>query len=337
MDKIKVALIYGGYSGEAEISQGSYQCVLESIDRQQFDVYPVEITRRGWFHHDGGQPRAVDKNDFGIESAGGRVVPDVAYIMIHGDPGENGALQGYLDMLGVPYTTCGACCSALTFNKAACKHYLEHHGIPTAKSRLLREGQGCGIDAEGLARELGLPLFVKPNNGGSSLGTTKVRAAGEIPAALRQAWAVDPEALAETFVAGTELSCGILKASGREWRLPATEIVPKRDQGSDFFDFKAKYQGLSDEITPARIPAELMARVQERTSLIYDLLGCSGVVRVDYLLDDGEPFFMEVNTVPGMSRQSIVPSQARAVGMSMTELSTLLIRDALERAGRARG
>ena len=329
MIKPKIALLYGGYSKEEEISQGSADCVELSLDKSKYDTYRILITEKEWVYIAGTYKSPIDKNDFSfITKQKEKITPDIAYIMIHGTPGEDGLLQGYFDMLKIPYTTCNAFVSALTFNKAATKHYVEKHGFITAPARLFRKNEEC--NPEELVNKLGLPMFIKPNNGGSSFGVTKVKTKEDILPALEKAFMEDHEVIAESFINGMELTCGVMEACGRKIVFSATEIVPKKESLKEFFDYEAKYKGLADEITPARISDELMAEVQETSSKIYDLLGCNGVVRVDYLHSQGRLYFMEINTIPGMSQASIIPQQARYYGMSLNELNDLIIKDRLK-------
>ena len=329
MIKPKIALLYGGYSKEEEISQRSADCIALSLDKSKYDTYRILITENEWLFMDGDHKTPVDKNDFSfVTKQKEKITPDIAYIMIHGTPGEDGLLQGYFDMLKIPYTTCNAFVSALTFNKAATKHYIEKHGYITAPARLFRKNEICNPDE--LVNKLGLPMFIKPNNGGSSFGVTKVKTKEDIIPAIEKAFMEDHEVIAESFINGMELTCGVLQAFGKKIVFSATEIVPKKESQKEFFDYEAKYKGLADEITPARISDELMAEVQETSSKIYDLLGCSGVVRVDYLHSQGRLYFMEINTIPGMSQASIIPQQAQYYGMTVSELNDLLIQDKLK-------
>lgn len=321
--KIKVALVYGGYSKEEEISLNSANCVASAIDPDIFTVYRISITKKGWFFVDGDFCSSVDKNNFSFKTQTAVIIPDVVFIMIHGTPGEDGLLQGYFDMLNMPYTTCSAFVSALTFNKIATKHYISQYGILTAKSQLFRKNQT--IDPDILISELGLPMFVKPNNGGSSFGNTKVKMKDEIIPAIEKAFNEDIEVIVEQFITGMELTCGVFKANGEIMIFPVTEIVSE----NEFFDYEAKYKGLSQEITPARISAELMMQVQNTSLNIYNILGCKGIVRIDYLYDGQQLFFMEINTIPGMSEASIIPQQALCYGISVKELNTLLLNNAL--------
>ncbi|NLD63222.1 MAG: ATP-grasp domain-containing protein, partial [Bacteroidales bacterium] len=241
---------------------------------------------------------------------------------IHGNPGENGLLQGYFDMVGIPYTSCDAFVSALTFNKQACKLYLNEYGIPMTGGLLIRKGQK--YDAENIVKQTGLPCFVKPNASGSSFGVTKVKEMAGFENAVEQAFAEGHEVLVESFMKGTEVACGVIKTKQGDIVMPVTEVVPKKE----FFDYEAKYtEGLSDEITPARMPEELTKRIQELSSEIYDILGCKGIVRVDFIVTEAGPQFLEINTVPGMTPESIIPRQAAVYGISQTDLYSMVIED----------
>ncbi len=247
---------------------------------------------------------------------------DYALIVIHGTPGEDGRLQGYLDMMEIPYSSCSMVSSVVTFDKITTKRTLVGH-VNMARERFVRKGEPC--DAEEIVQELGLPLFVKPNANGSSFGVTKVHTAEELPAAIEAAFAQDDEILIEECITGREIGCGILIAGGREYIFPETEIIPK----NDFFDYEAKYTaGRSEEITPARISPEVRAELNRMTLDAYKTCRCSGVVRVDFIITpEGKPYFIELNSIPGMSPGSIVPKQARAMGMSLGELYDLVIAD----------
>jgi D-alanine-D-alanine ligase len=326
---LNVVVVYGGFSREEEISHNSAKCILATLDRKKYFIHPVLIEKSRWNHIWSEKRFKVDKTDFSFLTPLGEIRPDVVYIMIHGTPGEDGLLQGYFDMVGIPYTTCSAFTSALTFNKAATKYFLAQHGIKSAPSVLVRKGEP--IVPKILLEKLGLPLFVKPNNGGSSFGASKVKTPEEIIPAIEKAFAEDHEVLVETFIPATELTCGVMKVCGKEYVFAPTEIVPKKEMQKEFFDYEAKYKGLAEEITPARISEEMTLEVQQMSSRIYDILGCNGVVRIDYLLQENTLYFMEINTVPGMSEASIIPQQAQHYGMTMTELNDLLIEDALSR------
>jgi D-alanine-D-alanine ligase len=325
--KPHVAVIAGGNSSESIISVKSGQNVWEAIDRTLFVPWLIHMKEQNWQVIENGVPVAtVDKSDFSFVIRGEKIKIGFAYITIHGTPGEDGILQGYFDMMGIPYSTCDLPSSALTFNKWHCNNFLRNFGIPMARTRLLTRGDS--FDPEAIAAELGLPLFVKPNAGGSSFGVTKVKRAEELRAAIEAAWKESPEALVDEFIAGTEYTCGLVKTAGRHLVFPLTEVLPK----NEFFDFEAKYTpGATDEITPARLPGELAEACRQLSCRIYDLCGCSGIVRMDYILHGDTFYFLEVNTTPGMTATSFIPQQIRAMGRTLTEILTLVIREKSEK------
>ena len=285
--------------------------------------YIITIKGTDWYWEESrGRLFSIDKNDFTLLVDDQKVRFDAAFIAIHGNPGENGLLQGYLDMIGIPYTSCDAFVSALTFNKQACKLYLNEYGIPMTGGLLIRKGQQ--YDAGKIVRQTGLPCFVKPNASGSSFGVTKVKEVDEFAAALEKAFAEGHEVLVELFMKGTEVACGVVKTRQRKMVMPVTEIVPKKE----FFDYEAKYtEGMSEEITPARLHEEVASRIQELSSEIYDILGCRGIVRVDFIVTAEGPQFLEINTIPGMTPESIIPRQAAVFGISQTDLYSMVIED----------
>lgn len=317
-----IAIAAGGDSSEYVISVKSADGVAEAL-KGIYETYIIVIKGREWYWEDAkGRLYAIDKNDFSLLLDETRIRFDAVFIAIHGTPGENGLLQGYFDMLSIPYTSCDAFVSGLTFNKQACKLYLNEYGIPMTGGLLIRKGQH--YDAARIIKETGLPCFVKPNASGSSFGVTKVNTAEEFPEALTRAFAESNEVLVESFMKGTETACGVMKTKQRKIVMPVTEIVPKKE----FFDYEAKYtDGMSEEITPARLPENVTARIQELSSEIYDLLGCRGIVRVDFIVTREGPQFLEINTVPGMTQESIIPRQAKVFGISLTDLYSMAIED----------
>ncbi len=330
--KIRVALITGGYTAEAEVSFKSSAFVHGRLDETKYEVYPITVTAESWFHVGGnGVKYAVDRNDFTLPMDGAIVRFDVAFIMVHGSPGEDGRLQGYLDMVGVPYTSCDALTSALTMNKAYTKAVLA--GIPglyLAKSVQLFDGQ----QAEALSTvqgALSLPYFVKPNAGGSSIGMTKVKQADELAPAIQKAFDAENtgrQVIVEEFVTGREFSVGVYRRADGLFVLPATEVITERE----FFDFEAKYvPGLTQEITPADLTPQQRDRVIRLVEAIYVRLNCKGMVRVDFFLetDTDRFYFIEINTVPGQTPQSFIPQQVRAAGMTETAFYGELIEQAL--------
>lgn len=313
MDKRRIAIVAGGYSSEFPVSLRSAQGLYSFMDKDRYDIYIVKLTRDEWFVElPGGETSEIDKNDFSFVE-GDRIRHfDFVYITIHGTPGEDGRLQGYLDMIGLPYSTCDTLVSAMTFNKFVCNRYLQAFGIPIAHSIVLRNGQS--ISDQEVVEQIGLPCFIKPNVGGSSCGATKVKIEGEIRPAIKKAFDEGKEVIIEAFMAGTEITCGCYKTRKRDVVLPVTEVVSK----NEFFDYEAKYTACKvEEITPARLSEEMTAKVQERTSLIYDILGCKGIIRVDYIIVGEEPYLLEVNTTPGMTETSFIPQQVKAAGMEM--------------------
>lgn len=324
MEKLRIALLAGGDSPEREIALQSAAQIEAALDRSKYDVTTIDLHRRDWHHTTpDGRQWQVDKNDFSLTVDGMRKAFDYALIIIHGTPGEDGKLQGYLDMMGIPYSSCSMTSSVITFDKITTKRTLAGRGIPLAREIFLRRGES--YDPSEITAKLGLPLFVKPNASGSSFGVTKVRTAEELPAAIDAAFAEGEEILIEECIAGREMGCGILIAGGREYLFPVTEIVSKKE----FFDYQAKYTaGFSDEITPADITPEVRAELNRMTLEAYKTCRCSGVVRVDFIVTPaGKPYFIELNSIPGMSAGSIVPKQVRAMGLSLGELYDLIIAD----------
>lgn len=326
MNKKNIALVMGGFSGEHQISINSGCQVYENLDHEKYNVYKIVIDRQGWYWlADDGTHRPVDRGNFTIEGVDRF---DLAFIIVHGNPGENGVLQGYFDMLGIPYTTCGFYTSALTFNKGYCNPVVNSFGVVSiAKSKLLYGNQP--IDPEAILAELSLPLFVKPAAGGSSVATTKVKRAEDLMPAIQEALTEDSEVLVEEFISGREFDCGVLRTKEQKYVFPITEIIPTG--GHEFFDYAAKYDGFSNEVTPAHVDKSISDHIQQVSSQLYDLLDCRGIVRFDYIFDTNknELFFLEVNTIPGQSAESIVPKQARAMGISTKELYEMVIQACL--------
>ena len=326
MSKKNIALVMGGFSGEHDISINSGCQVYEHLDHNKYNVYKIVIDRQGWYWlTDDGTHRPVDRGNFTVEGVDRF---DLAFIIVHGNPGENGVLQGYFDLLGIPYTTCGFYTSALTFNKGYCNPVVSSFGVVSvAKSKMLYGDQP--IDPEALLQELSLPLFVKPAAGGSSVATTKVKKAEELMPAIKEALTEDNAVLVEEFIQGREFDCGVLRTKDKKYVFPITEIIPTG--GHEFFDYAAKYERFSNEVTPAEVEKAVSDQIQEVSSKLYDLLDCRGIVRFDYIYDTAkqELFFLEVNTIPGQSAESIVPKQARAMGISTDELYEMAIQSSL--------
>ena len=319
-----IAIIAGGNSSEHEVSMKSGKNIYNEIDETRYNKYLVVLKERDWHVEIGEEKFPVDKNDFSFTRNGEKILFDFAYITIHGVPGENGLLQGYLDMMGVPYGCCNVLASALTFDKHTCNTYLKSYGVNVADSVMLI--RGMAYDVNEIINEVGLPCFVKPNAEGSSFGVTKVKEAAQLEDALKKAFALCQEVLIETFIDGSELTCGVVKAGDMDIAMPIAEVIPK----NEFFDFEAKYDPTkSDEIIPARISPELTNRIKTLSSMIYDILRCEGIIRVDYIVRDDEIFMLEVNTTPGMTSNSFVPKMVRAMGGTLREVLTKIIDNKL--------
>ncbi len=324
MTKKHVAVAMGGYSSEVDISLQSGEVVCESLNREHYEVYPVHILKDGWVHPaPDGTLQKINKADFSFESEGRIVVPDVVFNTIHGTPGEDGYFQAYLELLGIPHTSTGFYQAALSFNKRDCLSVLKGFGIKCATSYYLNKGQE--IRPQAIIEIVGLPCFVKPNRAGSSYGISKVNESSQLNGAIQKAFEEDAEVIIETALTGTEVSVGTYQFEGEVRALPVTEIVSE----NDFFDYEAKYLGKSDEITPARISEEDTKKVQAEAIAIYKLLNMTGVTRSDFIMQDGIPYFIEINTTPGISKESIIPKQLRAAGISLTEFFGMLIENAL--------
>ncbi len=329
MNKKNIALVMGGYSGEHDISIASGKQVYGQLDHSKYNVYQIVVERKVWYWLDGEEHKEVDRNEFTVMDNGKKVHFDLAFIIIHGNPGENGVLQGYFDMLGIRYTTCGFYTSSLTFQKGFCNPVVKSFGlVKVAKSVLLYSEPKDVL--QGPLAALQYPLFVKPAAGGSSVATTKVKEPSQLLAAIHEAFTEDHAVLVEECIKGREFDCGVFrKADGELLVFPITEIIPIG--GHEFFDYDAKYNGFSNEVTPAVVDEQIAKHVQSVSSKLYDLLGCRGIVRFDYIydMDEQELYFLEVNTIPGQSAESIVPKQARAMGITPAELYEMSIQAAL--------
>lgn len=328
MNRLKIALLAGGNSSEREIALNSAAQISAALDKQKYDVKVIDLHHRDWVYTaPDGRRYDVDKNDFSLTVEGERTQFEYALIIIHGTPGEDGKLQGYLDMMGIPYSSCSQVSSTITFDKISTKRAVAGRGINLAREILL--GRGDKIDAEAIVAQLGLPLFIKPNASGSSFGVTRVTSADEIGKAVELAFSESDEVLIEECITGREFGCGVIITDEKEYLFPITEIISKRA----FFDYEAKYtEGLSDEITPADIDKQIVARLNRMTAEAYRACRCRGVVRIDFIVTpDGTPYMIEINSIPGMSSGSIVPKQARAMGMSLGELYDIVIEDSLKR------
>ena len=328
MDRLKIALLAGGNSSEREIALQSAGQIADALDASKYDVKVIDLHYRDWtYTAPDGRKYPLDKNDFSLTVDGKRTEFEYALIIIHGTPGEDGKLQGYLDMMGIPYSSCSQVSSTITFDKITTKRAVAGRGINLAKEILL--GRGDKADAAEIVARLGLPVFVKPNASGSSFGVTKVTDVAGIEAAIEKAFAESDEVLIEECITGREVGCGVMIAGGKEYLFPITEIVPKKE----FFDYEAKYEaGMSEEITPARISDDVKAKLNRMTLDAYRACRCRGVVRIDFIVTDaGEPYMIEINSIPGMSGGSIVPKQVRAMGMTLGELYDIVIADTLKR------
>ncbi len=311
-----IAILTGGDSAERVISLKSAQVVKDYLPADRYRSFLIDIKGGNWHEPETGIQ--VDKNDFSLTIEGEHIRFDCAFAALHGSPLEDGKMQGYFDMLGIPYTCCNGFVSALTMDKHITKTYLAPYGIPLAKSVLLRKGEKV---SPARLLDMGLPLFVKPNTQGSSFGVTKVKTADQLLPAIEEAWRFDAEVVVESFLPGREFSNGALRVNGEIVVLPVTEIIPE----TEFFDFAAKYEGKSQEITPADLSPILTMQCQERSRLLYDILRCAGVVRFDYILVGDTFYFLEANTIPGISPASIVPQQAKAHGWELGAFFSLLI------------
>lgn len=324
--KRNVAIVAGGDTSEYEVSLRSAQGIHSFIDADRYNRYIVVLHGTDWqVRLDDGTCLPIDRNDFSFTREGRKVKFDFAYITIHGTPGEDGRLQGYFDMLHLPYSCCGVLAASLTYNKFACVQYLRAFGVRVADSLLLRRGQR--IESQQVIDKIGLPCFIKPSLGGSSFGVTKVKSPEQIQPAIAKAFEEADEVMIEAYMPGTEITCGCYKTKARSVVLPVTEVVTH----NEYFDYDAKYNGAVDEITPARIPDELRDRVQQLTSAIYDILGAKGIIRVDYIITEGEKInLLEVNTTPGMTATSFIPQQVRAAGLDIHEVMTEIIENELK-------
>jgi D-alanine-D-alanine ligase len=322
----KIALVTGGTSGEAVISYKTAKTISSHLNRSQYDVYFIDITSDGWYYSDAsGNKQSVDRNDFSINTNGNKLQFDVAFIALHGTPGEDGKLQGYFDMIGLPYTSCNAATSAITFNKRYTVAVASFAGIKVANSVHLFKHIPVDVNTINLK----LPVFVKPNNGGSSIGMSKVNKKEELSAAIEKAFAEDNQVLVEEMITGREFTIGVFRNKGEIIALPMTEVKAHDDK--DFFDFEAKYQGKSDEVTPAVASETHYKNVADAAKKIYSVFNCRGVIRIDFIYNETEqsPYLLEINSIPGQSDASIVPQQVRAYGWTLEQFYSALVEDAL--------
>ncbi len=326
--KKNIALLAGGYSGEYVISIQTAETIQKNLDESLYNIYKIVVTRDEWCYDHEGRKIQVNKNDFSLDLETGKVTFDCVFIAIHGSPGEDGRIQGYLDMLGIPYTSCNAIVSALTFNKSYCNKVVKAFNVVNiANSVHLIKGEPYSMGA--VLDELRLPVFVKPNESGSSLGISKVKKVEELFPAIEKAFREDDQVLIEEFIEGRELTIGVYKANGYLYALPATEIVSK----NEFFDYEAKYTpGVTNEITPAPVDNNLKEQLENKAMFIYRHLNCRGIVRMDFILQNvtNKLFFLEVNTMPGQSENSIVPQQVRASGRSLRDFYGQILEDCMK-------
>ena len=323
--KKKIALVTGGYSGEAVISYRSAATIYAHLDKTRYDVYKIDVTPSGWFYEDeDGKRTSVDKDDFTITVNDHLVSFDVVFIGMHGTPGEDGKLQGYFDILGLPYTSCSAATSALTFNKRYTVAVAFMAGIPVANSVHLFKRSPYSIDS---ILQLKLPYFVKPNNGGSSIGMSKVTEASQLQAAIEKAFAEDDQVLVEEMIQGREFTVGVFKSEAKITVLPITEVVAH----NEFFDFEAKYGGKSSETTPANITEDWQSVLEATAKKIYEVFNCSGVVRIDFIYhaEQNKAYMLEINTIPGQSDASVIPQQVRAKGWNLSDFYTKIVEEAM--------
>ena len=325
--KKTIAIICGGDTSEHDVSMRSAAGIESFMDHDRYEIYKVEIHAGKWeaILSDGTRSK-VDRNEFTFEVEGRTIRPDFCYITIHGVPGEKGILQGYFDLIGMPYSTCGVLVEAITYDKFVLNNYMRALGVKVADSLLIKQGMDKDVADEDIISRIGLPCFVKPASGGSSFGTTKVKTAEQLRPAIDLALKEGEDVMVEAFMQGTEITCGCYKTKQKSVVLPITEVVPE----NEFFDYDAKYNGQVSEITPARLSERLTERVQKLTSSIYDILDCHGIIRIDYIITEGEKInLLEINTTPGMTATSFIPQQVRAAGLDIKDVMTDIIEDSL--------
>lgn len=326
--KKTIALLTGGTTGEWVVSVKSAATIAQNIDTTKYDVYKIMLTENAWFYEPADSVRIdIDKNDFSLTISGRKIKFDGVFIAIHGSPGEDGKLQGYFDMIGIPYTTCSALTSAITMNKGYTKAIVNGiKNLNVAKS--IQIFKNTAYSVTDISKQLKLPYFVKPNNGGSSIGMSKVKHADDLQDALDKAFNEDTQVLIEEFVEGREFSIGVFKSKGKIIVLPTTEVIP----ANEFFDFEAKYTpGATQEITPGDMSEEEKVRVEQIVSDVYEKLNCNGIVRIDYFLahQTGNFFFIEINTIPGQTATSFIPQQVAAMGMELKEFYSLVLEETI--------
>jgi len=319
-----IAVVTGGYSGESVISLQSAEQVMKHLDAGKYNCYKIIITKDKWILSQDGKDSAIDKNDFSATIGGKKIKFDCVFMALHGTPGEDGKLQGYFDMIGMPYTCCGVAASALTFSKSFTVATLSRYGVNTAQSTVVNKNDK--ITSDEIIAKVPLPVFVKPNEGGSSIGTTKVKHKEDLIPAVAKAFKEGEEVIIEEFIEGTEITCGVIRYKGKIKALAITEIVSQ----AEFFDFAAKYKDKATrEITPAGIPLSTEAECKNLSEYIYRTLGCRGMIRIDYIIKKGKLCLLEVNTIPGLTERSLLPQQAEFAGISKKELYGNAIEDTL--------
>ncbi|MBP5337701.1 MAG: D-alanine--D-alanine ligase [Prevotella sp.] len=323
--KRTIAIVCGGDSSEHDVSLRSAQGLYSFFDKERYNVYVVQLKGTDWrVDLPDGTTSRVKMHDFSFREGTRTRHFDYAYITIHGTPGENGILQGYFELLGIPYSTSGVLVEAMTFNKFVLNQYLRGYGVRVAESLLVRRGQEQQLDEQKIVDTIGMPCFVKPANDGSSFGVSKVKNIDQLAPAMRKAIMESDEVMIESFLEGKEITVGCYKTKDKSVVFPVTEVLPK----NEFFDYDAKYNGQVEEITPARIPQEQAERAQQLTSAIYDILHCNGIIRIDYIISpQGDITMLEINTTPGMTQTSFIPQQVKAAGLSMSDVLTDIVEN----------
>jgi len=325
MQKKTIAIVCGGDSSEHDVSLRSAQGLYSFFDKERYNVYIVDVRGLDWHAElPDGTTAPIDLNDFSFRIDGKKVIFDYAYITIHGTPGENGIMQGYFELVHIPYSTSGVLVEAMTFDKFVLNQYLRSYGVSVADSLLIRRGYEDMVSDDEVEERIGMPCFVKPATDGSSFGVSKVKNKDQLAPAIRKAMMESDEVMVETFLEGTEITSGVYKTAEKTVIFPITEVVTF----NEFFDYDAKYNGQVREITPARIPEETAERVRKITNHIYDILHCNGIIRVDYIISkEGKIFMLEVNTTPGMTPTSFIPQQVKAAGLTMTDVLTDIVEN----------
>jgi D-alanine-D-alanine ligase len=323
--KRNIAIVCGGDSSEHDVSLRSAQGLYSFFDKERYNVYLVDVKGMDWHVnlHDG-TTAPIDRNDFSFQEDGKLVMFDYAYITIHGTPGENGIMQGYFELIHLPYSTSGVLVEAMTFDKFVLNNYLRGFGVSVAESLLIRKGYEELVSDDEIEEKIGMPCFVKPAADGSSFGVTKVKNKDQLAPAIRKAMMESDDVMVESFLEGTEITVGCYKTREKTVVFPITEVVTK----NEFFDYDAKYNGQVEEITPARIPEETAERARQLTSFIYDILHCNGIIRIDYIISKDQKISMlEINTTPGMTATSFIPQQVRAAGLDIKDVLTEIVEN----------